>query len=96
MEGQIVDRAIEERRRLEPLQAERGDHGVCFPVAARRVIMDARAAETPAKRRSKSVVTPHSSRNRYWRMTRRRPQPPLAPFGGDVGPPLFIGVGRFS
>jgi hypothetical protein len=49
MEGQIVDRAIEDRRRLEPPQAERGDQGVRFPVAARRVIMDARAAETPGE-----------------------------------------------
>lgn len=43
-EGVIVDRPIEHRRRGQFRGAERSDHRVCLPVAARRVIPNARSA----------------------------------------------------
>jgi hypothetical protein len=42
-----IDRPVEHGGRSHPLEAERGDHGVCLPVAAGRVIVEARAARAP-------------------------------------------------
>jgi len=43
----IVDRAIEHRRRGQRRGAERRDHGVGLPVAARRVIPNPRPTQAP-------------------------------------------------
>ena len=40
----IVDRAVEDRRRLQAVPPQRGDHGVRLPVSAGRVIAEPQAA----------------------------------------------------
>jgi hypothetical protein len=65
-------------------------------VTARRVIMDARAAQTPSEppqqvRRHPTFI----EKPILTHVAQRLPEPPLAPFGGDVGAPLFIGVDGF-
>jgi hypothetical protein len=65
-------------------------------VAARRVIMDARAAETPGEPAQQVGRHPTFIEKPILAyVAQRLPQPPLAPFGGDVGTPLFIGVDGF-
>ena len=44
----VVDRPVEYRRSGEPVEPQRRDHRVRLPVAARRVIVEARAAQTAA------------------------------------------------
>ena len=43
----VVDRAIEDGRRREPVDAKAGHDGVGLPMPARRVIVEAHAAGTP-------------------------------------------------
>ena len=47
-ETRIIDRPIEDGRGAETLEPERGDHGVGFPMAARRVIRESGAARASA------------------------------------------------
>ena len=47
-ERRIVDRSIEDRRRAQAVEPERGDHRVVLPMATRRVIMQAGADRAAA------------------------------------------------
>jgi len=47
-EGRIVDRSVEDRRRTQPLEPQRSDHGVRLPMAAGCVIVQPYAARTAA------------------------------------------------
>ena len=47
-EGRRVDRSVEDRRRAQPLEPQRGDYRVRLPMAARCVIVQPDAAPTAA------------------------------------------------
>jgi len=95
-ERRIVDGAIEDRGRAQPLDPEGGNHGVGVPVPARGVIAQARAARATAVA-AKQVgghaafiekdVVPHIAE-------RLRGAPPST-LSGDVGPALLVGVYGF-
>jgi hypothetical protein len=68
-----------------------------LPVTARRVIVEARAAETPA------IAAKEIGRDATFiekdvlpRIAERQPVSPPAAVSGDVGAPLLVGVDRFS
>ena len=92
----VVDRAVEDRRRLQAVPAQRGDHGVRLPVSAGRVIAEPQAARAAAVAPQqigrdagfveKDVVPGIAQRLRVV---------PLAARRGDVRAPLFVGVYRF-
>jgi len=92
----VVDRAIEYGRGRQLGGAQRRDHRVRLPVAARRVIGDpgpAQAAGVAAEeiRGHARFVDADVPR----RVVERERLSPLAPGGRDVGTPLFVGVYRF-
>ena len=63
---------------------------------ARRVVLQSRAAGPPPLppeqiRRDATFIEKHVRPG----IVDRQPRPPPAPFSGDVGPPLFVGVNRF-
>ena len=67
-----------------------------FPMAARGVIMEPRAAQAAAE--SPQQVGCHATfveKPILAHVAQRLPVPPLAPRGRDIGPPLFIGVDGF-
>ena len=92
-----IDRPIKHRRCAEPLQAQGGDDRVRLPVAARRVIVEARTARTSAIAAEqirgdaafiqKDVVPS---------VAQRLGLSPLPSRGRDVRSTLFVGVYRFS
>ena len=67
-----------------------------FPVAARRVIVEPRAAQTAAK--PSQQVGRHPTfieKPILAHLAQGLPQPPLPPIGRDIRPSLFIGVYGF-
>ena len=92
----IVEGAIEDRRRVEAVHAQRGDDRVRLPVTAGRVIAEPQAART-------SPIPPQQIRRDPGfvkedvlpRIAERQPILPAAPRRGDVRPALFVGVYRF-
>ena len=95
-EGGIVDRAVEDRRRLQAVPPQRGDHGVRLPVSAGRVIAEPQAAWAAA-------VAPQQI-GRHARFVEKDEMPgiaerlrllPVAAGRGDVRATLFVGVYGF-
>lgn len=91
-----IDRAVKHGRRREPVEPERRHHGVGLPVAARRVIVEARAAGTAA-------IPPQQiggdaaliQKDVLPDIAQRLPVAPLATGRGDIRAPLFVGVQSF-
>ena len=92
----IVDRAVEDRRRLQAVPPQRGDHGVRLPVSAGRVIAEPQAT-------SAAAVTPQQI-GRDARFVKKDEVPgiaqrlrlvPVAAGRGDVRAALFVGVYGF-
>lgn len=95
-EGDVIDRAVEDGRRGQPIGPQGGDHRMRLPMATRRVIPEARAAETapvpPQQVRGDATfiekhVLPH--------IAQRQPRAPAPTLSRDVGPSLFVGVDGF-
>ena len=81
---------------LEPVEPKRGDHGVRLPMAARRVVAQARAARTPAIAaqqigRHPAFIEEHVLAH----VADRLPGLPLPARRRDIRPALFVGVYRF-
>lgn len=92
----LVDRTIEHGRRGQLCGAERSDHGVRFPVAARRVIPDARAAKTPGV--AAQQIRGHArfiNEDVLARIAEGQRLAPLPPAGCDIRATLFVGVYGF-
>lgn len=92
----MVDRPVEDRWGPEAIEAQRRHDRVRLPMAARRVIPEARAtqaAAVPAEqiRRHAAFVQKDILRH----VAERLPTPPLTPSRGDVRPTLLVGVYRF-
>jgi hypothetical protein len=95
-EGGIVDRAVEDRRRLQAVPPQRGDHGVRLPVSAGRVIAEAQAAWAAA------VASQQIGRDAGFvekdevpGIAQRLRLLPVAAGRGDVRTALFVGVYGF-
>lgn len=92
----IVDRAVEDRRRLEPVESQRRHDGVGVPMAARRVVSEAdpaRAAAVAAQQIGRHAA--FIEKNVLAQIAERLPRAPAAALSGDVGAALFVGVDRF-
>ena len=91
-----VDRTVEHGRRGQRRRAERRDHRVGLPVATRRVIANARAAQAAGvaadeiRGHARFVDEDILARVAEW----QRLMPP-APGGRDIRPTLFVGVYGF-
>ena len=67
-----------------------------LPVPARRVIVEARAPETPAiAAKEVGRDTAFIEKDVLARVAERQPVSPAAAVSGDVGAPLLVGVDRF-
>jgi len=92
----IVDRPVEDGRRPEAVEAQRGDDRVGLPMTAGRVIAEAGAAQAPAVPaqqigRDATFIQKHVLRHRPERL----PGLPLTPGRGHIRPALLVGVYRF-
>ena len=92
----IVDRAVEDRRRLQAVPPQRGDHGVCLPVSAGRVIAEPQAAWAAA------IAPQQISRDAGFvekdevpGIAQRLRLVPVAAGRGDIRAALFVGVYGF-
>lgn len=92
----VVERAIEDRRGLQPVDAERRDDGVRLPVPTRRVVLQATAPKAPP------VATEEIGRDARLvdedvpaRIMQRERVLPVSARGRDIRAPLFVGVDRF-
>lgn len=95
-EGRIVDRSVEDRRRAQPLEPQRGDHRVRLPMAAGGVIVQPDAARTAAI--PSQQVGRHATfieKHVLTHVAQRLPGLPLSPCRGDIRASLLIGVYRF-
>ncbi len=95
-EGRIVDRSVEDRRRAQPLEPQRSDHGVRLPMAARRVIVQPDAARTAAI--PPQQVGRHATfikKHILTHVAQRLPGLPLSPGCGHIRASLLVGVYRF-
>ena len=95
-EARVIDGPIEDGRCRDRVGTQGGDDGVRFPVSARRVVVQARAARTPPEAaqqigRDAALVHKHILTGGV----QRQPVPPLSPLGGDVRASLFVGVDGF-
>jgi hypothetical protein len=63
----VVDGSIEHRRRGDPVGVERGDDRMRLPMTAGVRSRSRTPRRLRPYRRTRSVVTPHSSMNTYWR-----------------------------
>lgn len=92
----IVDRAVEDRGRSQPIDAEPRDNRVGLPVAARRVIAQAYAPRTPpvAAQQIRGDAR-FIDENVRARIVQGLGVLPPAAIGGDVRPSLLVGVYRF-
>ena len=95
-EARIVDGAIEHRGCAQAVRPQPQDDRVRLPVAARRVIVEARASETPtiAAEQVGGDAT-FIEKDVLPCVAQGQPVSPPAAFSGDVGAPLFVGVYRF-
>jgi hypothetical protein len=92
----MVDRAIEHGRGAESVAAERGHNRMGLPMAARRVIAEARAARTPAIPSEQIGRHPtFIEEDVLADLAQRLPRPPLAAGRGDIRPTLLVGVYGF-
>ncbi len=92
----IVDRAIEDRRRRQSIDPQRGDDGVRLPMAVGRVIAQPQPPRTPA------IATQQIRRDTGFvnedigaRIMQRQSVLPLPSPGGDISAALFVGENRF-
>ena len=95
-EGGVVDRAVEDRRCLQAVPSQRGDHGVRLPVSAGRVSAEPQAAGAAA------VAPPQIGRDAGFvekdevpGIAQRLRVLPVAAGRGDVRATLFVGVYGF-
>ena len=95
-ESDVVDRPVEHGRRGQPLEPQRGDHGVDLPMTARRVIAKASATPTP------SVPADQVGRDAAFiqkdvlvDVQQGQPRAPAPPLSDDVGTALFVRVNGF-
>ena len=95
-ERRIVERAIEDRGRLQSIETERRDDGVRLPMPARRVIAQPLAAGTSA------IATQQIGRDARLveeeiapRIVQRQRVLPAPARRSDISAPLFVGVYRF-
>ena len=92
----IVDRPIEDGRRLEAVDAQRRDHGVRLPVAIRRVVAEpepARAPAIPAQQIGGDAGLVNE--DVAARVVQRQRVLPMPPRRGNISAPLFVGEYRF-
>jgi hypothetical protein len=92
----IVDRAIENGRRVEPVDAQGRHDGVRLPMPTRGVIAEpqaARAAAVPAEQVGGDAGL--IEEDVAARVVHGLRVLPAAPRGGDVSAPLFVGVDGF-
>ena len=92
----IVDRAVEDRRRLQPVPPQRGDHGVRLPVSAGRVIAEPQAAWAAAV--APQQIGRHAGfveKDEMPGIAERLRLLPVAAGRGDVRATLFVGVYGF-
>jgi hypothetical protein len=95
-ERRTINGPIEHRGRAHPLETERSDDGVCFPVTARRVIAEADATRATAV--APQQIGRHTAfieKDILTDIVERLPLAPASAFSGDVGPALFVGVYGF-
>ena len=92
----IVDRAVEDRRRLQAVPPQRGDHGVRLPVSAGRVIAEPQAAWAAAV--APQQIGRHAGfveKDEMPGIAERLRLLPVAAGRGDVRATLFVGVYGF-
>lgn len=92
----IVDRPIEDCRRLEAVDAQCRDHGVRLPMAIRRVVAEpepARAATIPAQQIGGDAGLVNE--DVAARVVQRQRVLPMPPRRGNISAPLFVGEYRF-
>jgi hypothetical protein len=92
----IVEGAIEDRRGVQAINAERGDDRVRLPMSTGRVISQPETAETTAiatqqVRRDPRFIDEDVAAS----IMQRLRVLPVAPRGGDIRAPLFVRVYRF-
>ena len=92
----VIDRSIKDRRRGEAVKPQRHDDRVRLPMAARRVITEARAARAPSVaaqqiRRDAALVEKEIVPD----VAERLHAAPVAARGRDVRTTLFVGVYGF-
>ena len=94
--GGVVERAVEDGRGVQAIAAQRRDHRVGLPMAARRVIPQPQSAQAA------TVATHQVGRDARLvkedvraRIVQRQRVVPLAARRGDIRAPLFVGVYRF-
>ena len=95
-ETRVVDGIIEDGRRPQAVQPQRGNHGGGLPVAAGRVIVEPLAARTASV--APQQIGGHSTfveEHVLPDVMEREPLAPPAPIGGDIRPSLLVGVYRF-
>lgn len=92
----IVDRAIEDGRRVEAVDAQGSDDRVGLPMAARRVVAQPQSPKAPP------VAAQQVGRDARFidedvlaGIVERQPVLPPAPRGRNIRAPLFVGVYRF-
>jgi hypothetical protein len=95
-EAPVIDRPIEDGRCRDRVGTQGGDDGVRFPVSARRVVVQARAARTPPEAaqqigRDTALVHKHILTG----VVQRQPVAPLSTLRRDVRASLFVGVDGF-
>ncbi len=94
--GRIVDRAIEDRGRVQAVQPQGGDNRVRLPVPTRRVIAESQTARaSPVAPQEMGRDTRFIEKDVAARIAERQPVLPAAARGGDIRAPLFVGVNRF-
>jgi hypothetical protein len=92
----IVEWTVEDRPRVEAVDAQRRDHRVCLPVAARRVVAQPQPARAAAIAAQQVGGDPRFVDEDIAAgvVEREEVLPPPAR-GGDIRAPLFVGVYRF-
>ena len=95
-EAGIVDGAIEHRGRAQAVWPQSQNDRMRLPVTARRVIVEARAPETPAiAPKEVGRDTAFIEKDVLARVAEGQPVSPAAAVSGDVDAPLLVGVDRF-
>ena len=95
-ERRIVDRSVEDRRRAQAVEPERGDHRVGLPMTAGGVIVQAgadRAAAITPQQVGRHATFVEKDVLSY--IPHRLPGLPLATGRRDIRPALLVGVYRF-
>ena len=95
-EAWTINRAIEDGRGAQFVEAQGCDHRVRLPMAARRVIAESHPAGTATVppqqiRRHAAFIEKHVTAY----IANREPLAPQAPSGRDIRPTLFVGVYGF-